>query len=177
MALLTATQLTKTFGGIRAVDSASIEVPEGSITGLIGPNGAGKTTLFNLLSMFLRPDSGEVQFAGEPIQTLQPHQVAQRGLVRTFQVARVLSRLSVLENMLLAAQEQTGRAVLECVVAIAPGLPQEEETQREYAWNILESIGLAHKAHDYAGFPCRAVSASYWNWDGADGEAPADFAG
>jgi neutral amino acid transport system ATP-binding protein len=150
MSLLTATQLTKSFGGIRAVDSASIEVPEGSITGLIGPNGAGKTTLFNLLSMFLRPDSGEVRFAGEPIQQLQPHQVAQRGLVRTFQVARVLSRLSVLENMLLAAPEQTGERFWN-VWWRSPRIAQEEETQREYAWNILESIGLAHKANDYAG--------------------------
>lgn len=106
--LLTATGIAKSFGGIKAVDNAEIEVTKGSITGLIGPNGAGKTTLFNLLSNFIRPDRGTVVFDGEPIQQLQPHQIAQQGMVRTFQVARTLSRLSVMENMLLAAQKQTG---------------------------------------------------------------------
>ncbi|HEY9805708.1 MAG TPA: ATP-binding cassette domain-containing protein, partial [Candidatus Obscuribacterales bacterium] len=88
--LLAASGLTKSFGGIKAVDNAAIEVAQGSITGLIGPNGAGKTTLFNLLSNFIRPDQGRVIFDGEPIQQLQPHQIAQQGMIRTFQVARVL---------------------------------------------------------------------------------------
>jgi ABC-type branched-subunit amino acid transport system ATPase component len=99
-ALLAAHSLSKSFGGVRAVDQASIQVPQGSITGLIGPNGAGKTTLFNLLSNFTHPDQGQVVFDGVQIQQHQPHQIAQLGLVRTFQVARVLSRLSVMENML-----------------------------------------------------------------------------
>ena len=106
--VLSASGLIKSFGGVMAVNNASIEVAPGSVTGLIGPNGAGKTTLFNLLSNFIHPDQGEVLFDGEPIQNLQPHQIAQRGMVRTFQVARVLSRLSVLENLLLAAQHQMG---------------------------------------------------------------------
>lgn len=149
-ALLFANQLTKRFGGIKAVDRASIEVPQGSITGLIGPNGAGKTTLFNLLSNFIRSDSGEVIFDGEPIQHLQSHKIAQRGLVRTFQVARVLSRLSVMENMLLAAQQQTGENFWN--VWFRPGqTAQEERQQREYASEILDSVGLAHMAQAYAG--------------------------
>ena len=106
--LLAATGLCKNFGGIKAVEEANIEVIKGSITGLIGPNGAGKTTLFNLLSSFIRPDKGRVIFDGEPINQLQSYKIAQQGLVRTFQVARVLSKLSVLENMLLGAQKQTG---------------------------------------------------------------------
>lgn len=106
--LLSATGLCKSFGGIQAVKNANIEVNQGSITGLIGPNGAGKTTLFNLLSNFIRPDQGRVIFNGEPIHNLQPFQIAQQGLTRTFQVAKTLSRLSVLENMLLAGQKQTG---------------------------------------------------------------------
>ncbi|NJL36135.1 MAG: ABC transporter ATP-binding protein [Leptolyngbyaceae cyanobacterium RM2_2_4] len=148
--LLSAKNLYKSFGGIKAVDNASIEVPKGSITGLIGPNGAGKTTLFNLLSNFIRPDSGEIVFDGEPIQQLQPHQIAQQGMVRTFQVARVLSRLSVMENMLLATQQQSGENFWN--VWFHPGrVLKEERSQRERASEILESVGLSHMAQEYAG--------------------------
>ena len=148
--LLAARELCKSFGGIRAVDRVSIDVPQGSITGLIGPNGAGKTTLFNLLSNFIQPDRGEVIFNGQPIHHLQPHQIAQQGMVRTFQVARVLSRLSVMENMLLAAQNQTGENFWN--VWFRPGQTiKEERQQREYASEILESVGLAHMAQSYAG--------------------------
>lgn len=148
--LLTANGLSKSFGGIRAVDDAAIAVPQGSITGLIGPNGAGKTTLFNLLSNFIKPDRGEVIFDGAPIQQLQSHQIAQQGLVRTFQVARVLSRLSVLENMLLAAQQQTGERFWN--VWLKPQkVRQEELQQKERAIEILETVGLAHMTHQYAG--------------------------
>ncbi|MBD2194824.1 MULTISPECIES: ABC transporter ATP-binding protein [Calothrix] len=148
--LLAATGLSKSFGGIKAVNDASIEVAKGSITGLIGPNGAGKTTFFNLLSNFIRPDKGRVIFDGEPIHHLQPHQIAQQGVVRTFQVARTLSRLSVLENMLLAAQKQTGENFWQ--VQFQPHIVAKEEKQlKEQAMFLLESVGLAKKAHDYAG--------------------------
>ncbi len=148
--LLAASGICKNFGGIKAVNDAKIEVAKGSITGLIGPNGAGKTTLFNLLSNFIRPDKGRVIFDGEPIHQLQPYQIAQQGLIRTFQVARTLSRLSVLENMLLAAQKQTGENFWE--VQLKPHVVVKEEkelTQR--AMLLLESVGLEKKAHDYAG--------------------------
>ncbi|HEY9661716.1 MAG TPA: ABC transporter ATP-binding protein, partial [Allocoleopsis sp.] len=148
--LLEARQLCKNFGGIRAVDQASIAVPQGSITGLIGPNGAGKTTLFNLLSNFIRSDSGEVIFDNQPIQHLQSHQIAQQGLVRTFQVARVLSKLSVMENMLLASQNQTGENFWN--VWFRPQqTAKEERQQRERASEILDSVGLSHMAQSYAG--------------------------
>ncbi|MBU7586383.1 MAG: ABC transporter ATP-binding protein [Nostoc sp. TH1S01] len=148
--LLAASGLCKSFGGIKAVNEAQIEVLKGSITGLIGPNGAGKTTLFNLLSNFIRPDKGRVIFDGEQIQQLQPYQIAQQGLVRTFQVARTLSRLSVLENMLLAAQKQTGESFWQ--VQLQPHVVAKEEKQlQERAMFLLESVGLAHKAHEYAG--------------------------
>ncbi|MBW4653132.1 MAG: ABC transporter ATP-binding protein [Kaiparowitsia implicata GSE-PSE-MK54-09C] len=148
--LLRAQHLSKRFGGVHAVNRAAISVPQGSITGLIGPNGAGKTTLFQLLSCFLQPDEGEVWFDGHPIHTLQPHQVATRGLVRTFQVARALSRLSVLDNMLLAAQRQTGEQFWN-VWLRSHQVAQEERQQRERAWELLERVGLAAKAQDYAG--------------------------
>lgn len=148
--LLAASGLSKSFGGIKAVDNAQIEVAQGSITGLIGPNGAGKTTLFNLLSNFSRPDRGRVIFDGEPIQQLQPYQIAQQGMVRTFQVARTLSRLSVVENMLLAAQKQTGENFWQ-VWFQAQQVKKEERQLRLEAIALLESVGLAHMANEYAG--------------------------
>lgn len=148
--LLLAQGLCKSFGGLKAVNSAGITVQKGSITGLIGPNGAGKTTLFNLLSNFIRPDRGEVIFEGTPIQQLHPHKIALKGCVRTFQVARVLSRLTVLENMLLATQQQTGENFLQAWFQQGK-VRQEERQNREKALEILESVGLAAKAQDYAG--------------------------
>ena len=148
--LLSAKGLSKSFGGIRAVNNADLDVPQGSITGLIGPNGAGKTTLFNLLSNFIRPDKGEVFLDGQPIHQLPPYQIALKGCVRTFQVARVLSRLTVLENMLLASPGQTGENFLKVWFQGAK-IRQQEQENRAKALDILDSIGLGEKAHDYAG--------------------------
>lgn len=148
--LLAASGLAKSFGGIKAVDNAEIEVAKGSITGLIGPNGAGKTTLFNLLSNFIRADRGRVIFDGEQIQHLQPHQIALQGMVRTFQVARTLSRLSVMDNMLLGAPKQTGENFWQ--VQFQPlVVTKEERILQEQAMLLLDSVGLAHMAHEYAG--------------------------
>lgn len=148
--LLSATSLVKNFGGIKAVDDAAIAVAKGSITGLVGPNGAGKTTLFNLLSNFIRPDSGRVVFDGEPIHHLQPHLITRMGMVRTFQVARALSRLSVLDNLLLAAQKQTGELFWNTWWR-QKEIVREERQNRDKALAILDSIGLTHMAHEYAG--------------------------
>lgn len=148
--LLDATGLSKSFGGIKAVNNADLQVNRGSITGLIGPNGAGKTTLFNLLSNFIRPDGGKIVFDQEPIHNLPSHKIATRGFIRTFQVARVLSRLSVLENMLLATPNQTGENFFR-VWFQQSQLRMEERQNKERAMDILESVGLAAKAHDYAG--------------------------
>jgi len=148
--LLSAKGLSKSFGGIRAVNNAYLDVPQGSITGLIGPNGAGKTTLFNLLSNFIRPDKGEVFLDGQPIHQLPPYQIALKGCVRTFQVARVLSRLTVLENMLLASPGQTGENFLNVWFQGAK-IRQQEQENRAKALDILDSIGLGEKAQDYAG--------------------------
>lgn len=148
--LLKATGLSKSFGGLRAVNNANIEVKKGSITGLIGPNGAGKTTLFNLLSNFISPDKGEVIFAEQRIDGLKANQIALKGCIRTFQVARVLSRLTVLENMLLANQKQTGENLIK-VWLERKKVQKEERLNREKAMTILESVGLEAKAYDYAG--------------------------
>lgn len=148
--LLQATNLSKSFGGIKAVNNACLEVEKGSITGLIGPNGAGKTTLFNLLANFIQADHGEILFDHQPIHHLPSHQIAKRGFIRTFQVARVLSRLSVLENMLLATPNQTGENFVQ-VWLQQKKLRVEERANKARAMDILESVGLAAKAHDYAG--------------------------
>ena len=150
MPLLSASGLAKSFGGIKAVDNADLEVAKGSITGLIGPNGAGKTTLFNLLSNFIRPDRGWVIFDGAPIQHLLPYQIALQGMVRTFQVARTLSRLTVLENMMLGAQKQDGEDFWR--LQFQPwAIAKEQQILREQAMTLLESVGLVHMAHEYAG--------------------------
>jgi neutral amino acid transport system ATP-binding protein len=152
MALLTARGLYKSFGGIHAVQDVEIQVEQGKIVGLIGPNGAGKTTLFNLLCNFLTPDQGTVALEGKQIQHLASHEIALQGMVRTFQVARVLSRLSVLDNMLLAAPRQTGEKLRNTwILSRRPGIVQQEKQLREQALSILDSVGLSHMTHAYAG--------------------------
>jgi ABC-type branched-subunit amino acid transport system ATPase component len=106
--LLSVSGLTKSFGGVRAVDEVSFDVAEGSLTALIGPNGAGKTTAFNLISGFIPPDRGSVRFAGKPIAGRRGDVIARHGLVRMFQTPRVLTRMTVLENVMLAAPDQPG---------------------------------------------------------------------
>ncbi len=101
--------LTRHFGGLTAVDHASLTVPEGRIVSLIGPNGAGKTTLFALVSGFLRPDSGRVLLRGEDVTGLAPHRICRRGAVRTFQVVRPFAQLSVRENIAVGAHNRLRR--------------------------------------------------------------------
>jgi branched-chain amino acid transport system ATP-binding protein len=107
--MLKATGLIKTFGGLRAVDDASLRVDEGRIVALIGPNGAGKTTLFASLAGFLRPDGGRVEFMGKDVTGLPAHRIARRGMVRTFQITQPFARLSVLENIAVGAYQQFAR--------------------------------------------------------------------
>ena len=106
MSLLAADGVTKSFGGLTAVQRVSFTLAEGELLALIGPNGAGKTTLFRIVSGFLKPDAGTIRYAGESIAGLRPHDICQRGMVRTFQVARPFHRLTVLENVLIGALER-----------------------------------------------------------------------
>ena len=105
--LLTVDNVTKRFGGVVAVDGCSLCIRRGTITGLIGPNGAGKTTLFNMLAGVYPPDAGRIWFEGERIDGLPPTTFA-RKIVRTFQIARALKRMTVLENLLLVPEQQRG---------------------------------------------------------------------
>ena len=144
--------LDKEFGGITAVDGASFEVEEGSLTGLIGPNGAGKSTTFNCITGIHQPDGGTVLFEGDDITGLQPYDVADRGLVRTFQIARELEEMTVLENLMLAPQRQKGESLTHAVV---PGLRAEvkrdETAIRKEVWETLELFEIDHLAEEYAG--------------------------
>lgn len=109
MAILSAERLTKRFGGLTALDNVSFAVEAGELVGIIGPNGAGKTTLFNLLTGFLRPDRGATVFKDSPISGLPPHRIVNRGLARTFQVARPFPHLTVLENVATACVSPRSR--------------------------------------------------------------------
>lgn len=107
--LLVVDRLTKVFGGVTAVDSCSFEVQPGTITALIGPNGSGKTTVFNMITGYLKPDSGAIRFRGETIARPKPAQLYRRGLSRTFQQARIFPELSVEENLVVAAGYSWGQ--------------------------------------------------------------------
>ena len=107
-ALLKVEKLTKHFGGITAVNQVSIDVDGNSIVGIIGPNGSGKTTLFNLITGIYKPDEGDIYFKGERITGLEPFEVFQKGISRTFQLIRLFSDMSVLENLMMAPKNQMG---------------------------------------------------------------------
>ena len=149
-AILEVRDVVRSFGGVRAVDGASLDVAEGSITSLIGPNGAGKSTLFNVVSGFLRPDAGRVVFEGRRIERKPAHRIAQAGLVRTFQTARALTRLTVLDNLLLAAPRQPGEQLLRNVISRGAVLRRELES-RERAKELLALVRLERHADDLAG--------------------------
>jgi branched-chain amino acid transport system ATP-binding protein len=113
--------LVRAFGGVRAVDGATFDVQPGSITGLIGPNGAGKSTVFNCVSGFLRAQAGDVLLDGRRIEKLPPHRIARAGLVRTFQTPRTLSRMTVLDNVLVPttrAREREARVRADELLAL-----------------------------------------------------------
>jgi neutral amino acid transport system ATP-binding protein len=140
--LLEISGLSKRFGGVVAVDACTLTVAGGTITGLIGPNGSGKTTLFDLVTGFLQPDAGDVVFESKPITGLPPDRVHRLGIGRTFQLARVFPRLTVLENVLVPAR----RAGL---LGLLSGAATRGETRRGH--EMLELLGLTHLSDQPAG--------------------------
>jgi len=136
------------FGGLTAVDVDHVEIQRGAITALIGPNGAGKTTFFNLLTGFDKPQSGDWSFNGRPLSGVPAFRVARMGMVRTFQLTKVLAKLSVLENMRLGATQQVGERFLSGLLHTWRG--QEQEIT-EKADALLKRFKLFEKRADFAG--------------------------
>jgi len=142
--------VAKHYGGVRAVDGASFAVERGSITALIGPNGAGKSTLFDVVSGFERGDEGAIAFNGRSIHRLPAYAIARRGLVRTFQLTKTLNVMSVLDNMLLAAQRHPGERLGGWFVRPFASHRRERDA-RARALELLETFGLGAQSGEYAG--------------------------
>jgi neutral amino acid transport system ATP-binding protein len=147
--ILIADGVMRHFGGLLAVDVDHVEVQRGLITALIGPNGAGKTTFFNLLTGFDEANSGRWSFDGHSLEGMPAHRVPHTGIVRTFQLTKSLSRLTVIENMKLGAMGQRGEGVLAALVR--PLWRSQEREIEERAQNLLARFSMAHMRDEYAG--------------------------
>jgi len=147
--ILVAEDVSKSFGGLHAVQVRRLEVQRGAITALIGPNGAGKTTLFNLLTGFDRADSGRWSFDGRPLAGLPAYRVARAGMVRTFQLPRSLTLLTVLENLKLAGTHQQGERFLAALAR--PLWRAQEESLEQRADQMLARFSLDRVRDDFAG--------------------------
>ncbi|MGI9005262.1 MAG: ABC transporter ATP-binding protein [Streptosporangiaceae bacterium] len=146
-AMLRTAGISKAFGGVQALQDCTVQVQAGSISGLIGPNGSGKTTLFNVITGYERPDAGEVYFGDRQITGTAPHRVFAVGIGRTFQLTRIFPRLTVLENMIVAAQHTGDRAGrFRNPLARAGG-----QADRDRAMELLEFTGIAGHAARLAG--------------------------
>jgi branched-chain amino acid transport system ATP-binding protein len=135
MHLLEVENLTKSFGGLTAVNNVSFNIDEGEMVGIIGPNGAGKTTLFNLLSGFLKPDSGTIKLRGEEIVKFPPQKIVNKGIARTFQVVRPFRHLPVIANVMVALKSPRGSTKIEWL-----------KTMERKAADLLEDVGLSELA-------------------------------
>jgi len=147
--ILVADNVRRTFGGLTAVDVDHVEIQRGVITALIGPNGAGKTTFFNLLTGFDAPDDGEWSFNDTSLKGVPAYRVARRGMVRTFQLTKVLSKLTVLENMRTGATGQKGETLLRAMFAVLWRDQEESITLKADA--LLARFLLDAKREDFAG--------------------------
>jgi neutral amino acid transport system ATP-binding protein len=147
--IVVADNVKRSFGGLTAVDVEHVEIQRGVITALIGPNGAGKTTFFNLLTGFDQPDSGDWSFNGTSLRKMGSHKVARLGMVRTFQLTKVLSRLTVLENMRLGATGQRGESFWAAPLKFLWSSQEDDNTTR--ARELLARFKLDAKEQDFAG--------------------------
>ncbi len=142
--------LTKRFGGIAAVNDASLDIAKGSITGLIGPNGAGKTTLFNVIAGVHAPTSGKVWLDGEDITGLPPHELFHKGMLRTFQIAHEFSSLTVRENLMMVPPDQSGETLWDVWFRGSEVKRRESEVVAK-ANEVIEFLEIDHVADELAG--------------------------
>lgn len=147
--ILRVANVHRSFGGIQAVDGCSLDVQGHTITGLIGPNGAGKSTLFNLIAGLYPPDSGSILFEGQHIEGMPAHAVVHRGLVKTFQIPHEFRTMTVLENLLVAAQHVRGDRLSDLVLHPFETRRDEEAVQQK-AEKILSEVGLLQLRDEYA---------------------------
>jgi branched-chain amino acid transport system ATP-binding protein len=148
-ALLSAQGISKRFGGVQALADVSFTIASGEIYGLIGPNGAGKTSLFNVLTGIYPPDGGEFAFDGAPLAGLKPHEVAARGIARTFQNIRLFANLSALENVMIGRHVRTHATVFGAIVRDRRTRDEERAIARR-AYELLEYVGVHRRANDLA---------------------------
>lgn len=147
--ILIADSVVRSFGGLNAVNVAHVEIQRGAITALIGPNGAGKTTFFNLLTGFDTPSSGNWTFRGRNLAGVAPYKVARMGMVRTFQLTKALSRLTVLDNLRLGATGQRGERLLSSVLPFRWKAQEDAVTRK--AEGLLDRFSMRAKEADFAG--------------------------
>lgn len=147
--LLRVDDISRSFGGVRALDGISFEVRAGTVHGLIGPNGAGKTTLINVLSGITRPMGGRVIFEEEAIHTLPPHRVAALGIARTFQNIRLFPAMTCVENVIAGQHLVAKRALLPRLLGL-PSARREERKYREAAMECLDRVGIRNRAGSHA---------------------------
>ena len=148
--MLEINNVNKFFGGLKAVNNASMKVEMGSITGLIGPNGAGKTTLFNTIAGLYDPDEGNIILNNEDISFLKPHELFAKGVLRTFQIAHEFSTLTVLENLMMVPPNQFGEKLSYALLSNAKVKQQEEEI-RQKAIEVINFLNLSHLTQELAG--------------------------
>lgn len=148
--MLSARGLQRSFGGVQAVNSLDIEVSEGEVVGLIGPNGAGKTTAFNLMTGELRPDGGSADFLGNDLIGMKPYSIARLGMVRTAQHARIFEKMTVLENMLVGAEDRESASLHRSLMHPLSNRRRDTHLVDE-AVNHLDLVGLTPLAQRFAG--------------------------
>ena len=142
--------LSKQFGGIHAIDNVSLEIEQGSITGLIGPNGAGKTTLFNVICGSIAPSSGSIFFKDKDITGQPSHQLFYDGILRTFQIAHEFSKLTVLENLMVVPGFQSGEKLMNTWIN-RKKIKYEEKKIKDKATEVIEFLNLSHLTYELAG--------------------------
>ena len=148
--ILQVKNLSKSFGGLKAISNCSLKIKKGSITGIIGPNGSGKTTLFNLIAGNLKSSQGKILFNNEDITNVPSYELFSKGVLRTFQIAHEFTNLTVLENLMMVPGGQSGEKLMNAL--FKPSLVKKEEKNvKEKALQVIDFLNLKHLSNELAG--------------------------